>query len=504
MTEFEPFAEVKLKFNDSERSFFIVNDQTKDTLDVTIRSLWDYHLSPEVTCIGITELNANEEEVGPLIPLKLLATKNGIALIKEAAHYKPKFHFGNSGGSSVQFSYPEDGMTITPPVPENTGFAEIPSASIPSPAAELPPPPVPVPPYAHQHQHQHAQHHVQQQVNESGADPWQNWEYFYQYGKLGIHAEMLKDESRTQTYRDAILAHAADFKDKVVMDLGAGTGILSFFAAKAGAARVYAVEASNLTEWTELVIASNGLSDKIKLIKGRIEEIHLPEKVDIIISEWMGTFLIFESMLESLLYARDHMLKENGILFPGLANIYLSPVCMDDFFAEKVTFWNNVYDIDMSVLIPFAKKCAFEKPLIDKVVKPEWVIADPTTIKSLDLKNVPIWEPYEKTIVKFNFTVKKTGNFHGFAAWFDVIFRGTDTSKDVILSTSPDHKDTHWHQDLFLFDNPVAVKEGQTIKGTIRYQRNPELLRHLIIDISFAVSETGWSQSKKFFLWGNE
>jgi hypothetical protein len=59
---------------------------------------------------------------------------------------------------------------------------------------------------------------------------------------------------------------------------------------------VYAVEASGLAEWTELVVAANDKSDKIKVIKGRIEEIALPEKVDIILSEWMGTFLIFISL----------------------------------------------------------------------------------------------------------------------------------------------------------------------------------------------------------------
>jgi len=288
------------------------------------------------------------------------------------------------------------------------------------------------------------------------------------------------------------------------MDLGTGTGILSFFCIAAGAAKVYAIEASDLADWTELIVASNGLSDKIKVIKGRIEEITLPEQVDVIVSEWMGTFLIFESMMESLLWGRDKYLKPDGMMLPSHANIYLSPVTMDEFYKEKVEFWNTVHGVDMSVVIPFAKKCAFEKPMIDKAIKPECVLAEPVLLNSFNLKDVPMNKPYEKTVVQFSFKASKDANMHGFVAWFDVAFVGTAHEK-IVLSTSPDHKDTHWHQDLFLFDTPVAVKQGYTITGTIRYQRNPDLLRHLIIDISYGIVEVPTERySKRFYLWGNE
>jgi len=265
-------------------------------------------------------------------------------------------------------------------------------------------------------------------------------------------------------------------------------------------------------------------------MKGRIEELQLPEYVDVIISEWMGTFLIFESMLESVMYARDYMLKPDGVMMPSHANIYLAPVCMDEMYQDRIEFWRSVYGIDMSILIPYAKKCAFEKPIIDKPIKPENLLAPAVAIKSFDLRHVPKDEPYQKTVVSFEFKAAKTGNLHGFAAWFDVLFKGsvtdnigldaafplmdetTDTKikleKEcgvVTLSTSPSCKDTHWHQDLLLFDDPIMLEEGQTIKGTIRYQRNPDLLRHLIIDIAFSVVEQpSRSASKKFFLWGTE
>jgi len=333
------------------------------------------------------------------------------------------------------------------------------------------------------------------------SDPWQNWEYFYQYGKLGIHTEMLKDESRTSTYRDAILSRAEYFKGKTVMDVGAGTGILSFFCVFAGAELVYAVEASSLADWTELVVAENGLSHKIKVVKSRVEDLALP-KVDIIVSEWMGTFLIFESMLESVLFARDQFLKPKGVMFPSEASIYLAPVLYDDFYAEKIGFWDSVYGVKMSAFIPYAKKCAFEKPIIDRTIKPEHLLAPAQVITSFDLRKVAPHKPYEKTVVQFSFEASQSGNIHGFAAWFDVQFQCDKQDQATTLSTSPSHKDTHWHQDLFLFDNPTKVSKGDMITGMIRYQRNPQLLRHLIIDISFSVG--GTHESKTFYLWGNE
>lgn len=65
--------------------------------------------------------------------------------------------------------------------------------------------------------------------------------YFDSYAHYGIHEEMLKDEVRTLTYRNAMIHNKHLFKNKVVLDIGCGTGILSMFAAKAGAEHVIGV-----------------------------------------------------------------------------------------------------------------------------------------------------------------------------------------------------------------------------------------------------------------------
>lgn len=143
--------------------------------------------------------------------------------------------------------------------------------------------------------------------------------YFDSYGHHGIHEEMLKDDVRTNTYQMAILNNRELFEGKVVLDVGAGTAILSMFAVKAGAKHVYAVDCSSIIDQARQIVEDNGMADKITLIRGKMEEIDLPvPKVDIIVSEWMGYFLLYESMLNTVLYARDKWLEAGtGTILPG-------------------------------------------------------------------------------------------------------------------------------------------------------------------------------------------
>ncbi|KAE9448758.1 hypothetical protein C3L33_19344, partial [Rhododendron williamsianum] len=137
-------------------------------------------------------------------------------------------------------------------------------------------------------------------------------------GKIGveeqcIHEEMLKDAVRTKTYQNVIYKNTFLFKDKVVLDVGAGTGILSLFCAKAG---------QNMF---------------ITVLKGKIEEIELPvAQVDIIVSEWMGYFLLFENMLNTVLYARDKWLVNSGVVLPDKASLYLTAIEDAEYKEDKI------------------------------------------------------------------------------------------------------------------------------------------------------------------------
>ena len=106
---------------------------------------------------------------------------------------------------------------------------------------------------------------------------------------------------------------------------------------KAGAKHVIGVDMSTIIEKAREIVQVNGMADKITLLQGKMEEVTLPfPKVDIIISEWMGYFLLYESMLDTVLYARDQYLVPGGLIFPDKATIFMAGIEDGDYKEEKI------------------------------------------------------------------------------------------------------------------------------------------------------------------------
>ena len=94
---------------------------------------------------------------------------------------------------------------------------------------------------------------------------------------------------------------------------------------------------STIIDKAREIVAINGMSDKITLLQGKMEEVELPfPKVDIILSEWMGYFLLYESMLDTVLYARDQYLAPGGLIFPDKATIFMAGIEDGDYKEEKI------------------------------------------------------------------------------------------------------------------------------------------------------------------------
>ncbi|XP_026823648.1 probable protein arginine N-methyltransferase 1.2 isoform X2 [Ooceraea biroi] len=187
-------------------------------------------------------------------------------------------------------------------------------------------------------------------------------QYFKSYEEFDVHHLMLSDNARVLAYKTAIFNCKEKFQDKIVMDVGAGSGILSIFCAQAGAKKIYAVEASMLARTIEQVLVENNVQNKVEVIHCKVEDIcpSNVEKVDIIVSEWMGFYLVHEGMLDSVLYARDNFLREDGLLFPSVAKLYASPCQLPSMYE----FWDDVYGVSMRCIGKEYRKVKSEKPEI--------------------------------------------------------------------------------------------------------------------------------------------
>ncbi|OIW03986.1 hypothetical protein TanjilG_30262 [Lupinus angustifolius] len=304
--------------------------------------------------------------------------------------------------------------------------------------------------------------------------------YFDSYSHFGIHEEMLKDSVRTKTYQSVIYQNKFLFKDKVVLDVGAGTGILSLFCAKAGAKHVYAVECSHMADMAKEIVEVNGYSNVVTVLKGKIEELELPvAKVDIIISEWMGYFLLFENMLNTVLYARDKWLVDGGVVLPDKASLYLTAIEDADYKEDKIEFWNNVYGFDMSCI----KKQAIVEPLVDTVDQKQ-IVTNSQLLKTMDISKMA---PGDASFTApFKLVAARDDYIHALVAYFDVSF--TRCHKLMGFSTGPRSRTTHWKQTVLYLEDVLTVCEGEAIVGSMTVAQNKKNPRDVDIALKYTLN----------------
>lgn len=301
------------------------------------------------------------------------------------------------------------------------------------------------------------------------------------YQFLANQQVMLQDDQRVAAYYQGIAKNRADFADKIVLDVGAGTGILALFAAQAGARKVYAVEPTAVAEQAKQLVQQAGLGTRIEVIQSRVSELELPEPVDIILSEPWGFFLLHERIVEAVLDARDRFLKKNGRIFPCRARLWIAPFCdprLYDAWRTKVGFWqqSDYYGIDLSRLEQAAESEIMSMPALGPV-DPRQIMA-PAVAYPLDLETMDR-QQLGHIEIPFEFGFGFDTPIHGIAGWFDVEFLGSGGS--VTLSTAPIHPPTHWWQLRFVFTEPIALRRGDVLRGTLGLTTNA----HASYDVSF-------------------
>lgn len=307
--------------------------------------------------------------------------------------------------------------------------------------------------------------------------------YFDSYAHFGIHEEMLKDEVRTETYQKAIMDNGHLFKDKIVLDVGCGTGILSMFAARAGAKRVIGIDCSNIIDRAKQIVKLNALDDVVTLIKGKVEEVTLPDniqKVDVIISEWMGYCLLYETMLPTVIYARDKWLAPGGVLMPDKATMWATAIEDRKYKDSKIEWWSNVYGFDMSCM----KSVAVKEPLVDTCERQQ-VCAKQTKFIDFDLYTVKV---EDLTFTRqFEVTATRNEYVHALVVYFNCEF--SKTKGKINFSTGPFDEYTHWKQTIFYLKEYATVSKDESM--AIEFSMKPNVKNNRDLDINIKIDHTG-------------
>ena len=349
---------------------------------------------------------------------------------------------------------------------------------------------------------------------------------------------MLADHNRMAAYHSAILGNQDVFRDKVVMDIGTGSGILAVWAAQAGAKKVYAIEYTDIAKHAEQVMKANKVDHIVTVIQGAVEKIELPIEqdqltveeegttlcVDIIVSEWMGYFLLRESMLDSVIRARDKFLKKKtGLMFPSHSTMYVAPICDEEErranhndFSGAVADWNDftqttsqVYGVDMDILTKSYEREQKEYYLLSsrwRELSSDSLLAEPAMVKHLDMVTCTVQDArgvfVDEDNAKFDFDVDGNtiqGPISGIAGWFTTDFKsrtdaaGADAPKilhPAFLSTGPEDGYTHWGQQMFYFpaSYPLLKDETTRLQGQLEMTRTKENSRLYNCRITYNIS----------------
>jgi SAM-dependent methyltransferase len=272
------------------------------------------------------------------------------------------------------------------------------------------------------------------------------------------HEGMLLDTQRCEAYREALRRCVRP--GDVVVDLGAGTGLLSFFAAQAGASRVYAIEMSAIADLAARLIEANDFGDRITLVRDKSTRARLPERGDLLVTETLS-ILGFENenIVEFVADARRRLLKPDARIMPASADTFLVPIQSDDLGIGKLPA--RLYGLDFSALrhtrySPQAVRLeASGKAIVE--------LAEPVARWHLDF-TAELKGPGPTT---FDFVIVREGRLDGFLGWFEATL-----CPGVTVSNSYRLPPTSWGQAYFPAREQPAVRTGQRL----RLEINPGLI----------------------------
>lgn len=311
--------------------------------------------------------------------------------------------------------------------------------------------------------------------------------YFDSYNHYGVHEDVLKDTVTTFAYQRAIKQNAHLFRGAVVLDVCAGLGMNSLFAAQAGAKKVIALESQpELVAMGRRVAEKNGYgAEVLEFVCGTASALEkLPgglESVDIIVSEWMGYFLMYEARLADLLCARDKWLKPGGLIFPDRAKMQMALLEDAAYVERHFEFYNNVWGFDFSSM----KDAAHSEPVVNLFQQAQ-LLTPAVCVLDLNLYSCKASDCFEMAN-SFQLVSKREGKAHALIFWFEMRF--DSGHKPIFFTCGPESTPTCWKQTAFFLSGPpLKVKANDRVRGMVAVRKPDESKRSLDIKVSCRVN----------------
>lgn len=273
---------------------------------------------------------------------------------------------------------------------------------------------------------------------------------------IDFHRRMLADALRNEAFERA-LARVIKRGETRVIDLGTGTGVLAFFAARLGAREVIAFERADVIELAKRLARANDIRN-IRFVQGDIRDYTGSLTVDVIVAEVLGNFAQEENIVESLNHARRY-LAPGGIVIPTRVESWCAPLASSRLSDELATFRRLGFGLDFAL----AEEMARDNTYVKRIAAEELLEVEPQRWD--DLVFPPAGgdrrpESPNKSVRRgaVRFTIPKPAAVHGFALWWEATL-----VEGVSISTSPHAPETHWMQNFVPVLKSLDCRAGDVV-----------------------------------------
>jgi protein arginine N-methyltransferase 1 len=269
---------------------------------------------------------------------------------------------------------------------------------------------------------------------------------------LDQFALMFADKIRMEAYSAAI-ARSVRLGDAVV-DLGCGPGVFALLACKAGARRVYAIDMDGVVDFGRQLASANGFGDRILFLRGDSRQIHLPERVNVLVSDVRGVLPLHSNAIDTIEDARDRFLEKDGCLLPSRDTLFAAIVELPEHYGQLTRAWRAVPELDLSSGLPLVLNTIYRHH-----IKPQQVLSNSRPWHVLDYtKGAKI--PAQ---ARLELPITRTTVAHGIGIWFQ-----TQLAGDIGYSTEPDSLETVYGHLFLPWLEPVFLREGEICSVDLR------------------------------------